>query len=171
MARPREDLETKFWRKVKKGRSKDDCWEWAASKFRNGYGQLTHGEKLYEHKNLKAHRVSYQLHFGEIPDGMLVCHNCDTPECTNPRHLFVGTQLDNVRDQIAKGRRHDTSGEKNGQAKLTRKIAEKIRKEYSKNDPKLGPYHRKKFSQAKLAEKYGISQTVVSAIVTGEYWK
>lgn len=171
MGRPRETLESKFWSKVKKGRSLDDCWEWTASKFKAGYGQLTHGYAEGEHKNLKGHRVSYEIHFGAIPDGMLVCHRCDEPSCANPRHLYLGTWQDNVQDMIVKGRRYDTSGANNGQAKITAKIAEQIRKEYAKNDPTFNRYQRRKWSQAKLGAKYGITQTVVSNIVNGNYWK
>lgn len=149
MGRPLEDLSEKFWRKVNK-KSGKECWEWTASKFRRGYGQLSHGQK-----NLKAHRVSYVLHFGNIPDGKLVCHRCDNPSCVNPEHLFLGSQFDNVKDQIAKGRRHDVRGEKNGMAKLTEKEVNKIRKEY-----KLG-----KVSQYFLAAKFGVSQGHISEII------
>lgn len=63
------------------------------------------------------------------------------------------------------------SGEKNGQSKITADIAEKIRIEYSLNDPSLGRYQRKKISQTSLGQKYGISQSVVGSILRGEYWK
>lgn len=170
MGRPRESIESKFWSKVKIGKSEDDCWEWTASKFVAGYGQLTHGDKMGEKFTLKAHRVSYELNVGEIPDGILVCHTCDNPSCANPKHLFLGTWKDNVQDMISKGRRADTAGEKNGMSKITQEIADKIRKEYLMNDPDLGRYHRKSLSQAKLGEMYGISQKAVCKILRGEMW-
>src|ERR1019366_1600573 len=169
--RPRESLEAKFWRKVRKGKSPDDCWTWVASKFRDGYGQMSHSEHAGERRNIKAHRVSYEIHFGSIPDGMLVCHSCDKTECANPRHLFLGTWQDNVDDMIAKGRRADTSGELNGVAKLTRETVGRIRSDYALNDPTLGPRQRKAFSQSKLAIKYGVSQAVISAVIREETWK
>lgn len=66
---------------------------------RNRYGIFcAHGQRF------RAHRYSYELAYGPIPAGLVVCHRCGTPECVNPDHLFVGTQADNVLDAISKGR-------------------------------------------------------------------
>lgn len=81
--------------------SDGECWEWLGGKDRHGYGQFRTEKK--QHKTM-AHRFSYEIHIGPIPDGMKVCHSCDNPSCVNPDHLWVGTQADNVRDMIAKGR-------------------------------------------------------------------
>lgn len=167
MARPREKLEDKFWRRVEK---KEFCWEWIGSKFRGGYGQLTHGEEIYQHKNLKAHRVSYEIHFGKIPEDKIVCHHCDNASCVNPDHLFLGTWQDNVQDMIQKGRRFNTEGEKNGQSKLTDNQVKEIREKYKMNEI-TGRYLRKKYSNAKLAKEYGITQSVISDIITYKKWK
>jgi HNH endonuclease len=75
------------------------CWEWTASKFRDGYGQIK-----VNRKNKKAHRIAYELFKGPIPENMLVCHTCDNPGCVRPEHLFLGTALDNSHDMINKGR-------------------------------------------------------------------
>jgi hypothetical protein len=74
------------------------CWLWDLALFRNGYGAVSRrSERL-------AHRMSYRAFRGEIPDGMFVCHRCDTRSCVNPAHLFLGTHSDNMRDMSAKGR-------------------------------------------------------------------
>lgn len=87
--------EERFWAKVEKG---PDCWEWKA--FRNkGYGKFTYNGRMY-----LAHRLSWILTNGPIPDGLGVLHSCDNPPCVNPDHLFLGTQLDNMRDASNKGR-------------------------------------------------------------------
>lgn len=78
---------------------KKDCWIWTGKTNRDGYGVL-HREK----RELQAHRYSYQFYKGEIPPGQCVLHSCDTPPCINPKHLWSGTQAENVRDMIYKGR-------------------------------------------------------------------
>lgn len=75
------------------------CWAWAGSLSKKGYGRLR-----YRSKNWLAHRVSWFLHYGAIPEDMLVCHKCDNPTCVKPTHLFLGSYLDNNRDRASKGR-------------------------------------------------------------------
>lgn len=77
------------------------CWLFAGATDDKGYGLVSSRRGSAP---LKAHRVSYEYHHGPIPRGLLVCHKCDTPACVNPEHLFLGTQLDNMRDCSAKGR-------------------------------------------------------------------
>ena len=86
----------KFWSKVNKGGA-DECWPWLKA---NRYGQFYIGNGMAK----PAHRVAYELTYGDIPAGLLVCHHCDNPPCCNPAHLFVGTVQDNMRDKISKGR-------------------------------------------------------------------
>ena len=76
----------------------DGCWGWNGC-LSNGYGAIGHSGK-----SLGAHRVSYELFVGPVPKGMHVCHKCDNPICTNPDHLFLGDQAENMRDMARKGR-------------------------------------------------------------------
>lgn len=88
----------KFWKNVK---ITDSCWEWQRGTNSKGYGAVKIQNKTYS-----AHRVSWTLFNGDIPEGMFVCHHCDNPKCVNPEHLFIGTQKDNMQDKCKKGRHH-----------------------------------------------------------------
>lgn len=76
---------------------RDGCWSWSGSKDRRGYGTISNRNQGTRSPE-KAHRVSYEKHYGEIPSGLIVRHKCDNPECTNPEHLELGTQKENMRD-------------------------------------------------------------------------
>ena len=91
-------LETRFWSKVSI-REKDECWPWTGKRDRDGYGKIRN-----HYKEVRAHRLSYELNIGDIPMGLVVCHSCDNPCCVNPKHLWVGTQQDNNKDKALKNR-------------------------------------------------------------------
>ena len=123
------------------------CWLWVGVLRGRGYGNYL---RRY------AHRVSWTIHNGEIPDGLLVCHKCDTPACVNPNHLFIGTHSDNLKDCFQKSRR-STKGECHPEHKLTLGQVKEIR-----HSPKL---------QRLLAAEFRISQSHVSEIKNGRKWK
>lgn len=135
------------------------CWIWHGSKDKDGYGNFSfEGEQ-------RAHRVAYKLWIGEIPNGMMVCHHCDTPACVNPEHLFLGTAKDNTQDMIKKGRNIqryiDRSGKNNGHAKLTEEDIQNIR----------ALYGSKKFTHRSLAKKFNVSRTNIGSIVNNNLWQ
>lgn len=146
----KQDLRTRFFAKVEVV-GDDDCWLWTAATFDNGYGvfQMDGSPK-------RAHRVSYEMHHGPIPDGMKVCHECDTPACVNPRHLFLGTDADNMADRDRKGRHVAFRGEGHPMAKLSEQQVADIRIASGK--------------QVDIAAAYGISFQQVSKIKLGQCW-
>ena len=153
-------LEDRFWAKVGV-RGLDDCWEWTASRDGHGYGKLArcHGCSPY-----KAHRLSYEMFVGEIPAGLEVLHSCDNPPCVNPRHLFLGTQQDNMDDMVKKGRAHgkQQQGEDNPAAKLNCAQVAAIRWIWSNGQAE---------SMAELGRSFGVSGRAVKFILDGEHWR
>jgi len=146
----------RFWAHVIQTDS--GCWEWTGSRARKGYGRLgvPHGTPSL------AHRISWEIHFGPIPDGLCVLHHCDNPPCSNPAHLWIGSKADNNRDMRAKGRSRITHhrGESHPRAKLTRTDVDAIRLSYV-------PWRTTRKS---LAKQYGVSESAIKAILSGRNW-
>lgn len=126
------------------------CWLWTGRTLPKGYGQL--GRHDY------AHRVSYELHKGPIPEGKRVCHSCDTPRCVNPEHLWLGTQAENLQDMAMKGR--STRGASNPQAKLTEQHVHE-----------MWDMHMIGARQKEIAAKFGVHAQYVSLIFSGRRWR
>jgi hypothetical protein len=164
-----EELKVRFWAKVRKC-SGDGCWPWTGGKIssKRPYGVLQFnrrapGERRGVYlirKSYKAHRISWQIHFGPIPDGLFVCHKCDNPPCVRPDHLFLGTALENRHDAMKKGR---LTGPTNsfGGARLTENQVREIRQ--------LAADHAMTYKQ--LCAKYGVTQPTIWEIIKRHSWR
>ena len=141
----------RFWAKTKKSVG---CWEWMASRDSSGYGTIGVGSRGDgTRRTLSAHRLSWRLHFGSIPNGFHVLHHCDNPSCVNPAHLWLGTHRENVEDSRRKGRRNRPVGVKNGRAKLDALAVKAIR-----GDPRIARL---------VAADYGVSKSAICDIKSG----
>lgn len=142
----------RFWKHVDKA---GDCWVWTAYIAPHGYGALQISKSIGPRS---AHRVSWEVNRGPIPAGVYVLHKCDNRKCVNPAHLFLGTQAENMRDMVSKGR--SLRGEKCGRRKLNAVQVDEIRL-----------HTLLKVPQKDIAAKYGITRENVRLITNGKYWK
>jgi len=162
-SRARVSLEDRFWAKVVKGANPDDCWAWTAATT-NGYGVIGRGGGRVNGL-VRAHHVSWEIEHGRpVTQGMILCHSCDNPPCTNPRHLWEGTHADNQDDKWAKGRASPPPwkpGDLNGEAVLTWPDVREIRAAWA-----LGG-----ITSRALALKYGVGKSTVLRAVHFKTWK
>lgn len=135
----------------------DGCVFWTGDANRRGYGVMVFKTGDKRARKL-AHRVSYESHFGPIPEGMFVCHHCDNPGCIAPDHLFLGTDADNSDDKCRKGRQN--RGERHGAAKLTEASIEEIRSLYGRGG----------ITQAELSARFNVDCSTISLAVRGKTW-
>ena len=143
-------IESRFWPKVIKA-APEACWLWAAYIDPKGYGRLRVGDRMQP-----APRISYELHYGAIPKGRIVCHRCDTPACVNPGHLFAGSYKDNSDDMRSKGREKKARGERNGFSRLS--------------DLEVMAIRASTKSLRALAAEFGVTYGHVGKIRRGELW-
>jgi hypothetical protein len=147
----------RYEKKVDRSGCPGACHEWTAYRNKGGYGQFNIEGRMYP-----AHRIQWTItNHQDIPPGMLVCHSCDNPSCVNPNHLWLGTNADNTRDKVEKGRAAYAAGEANGSAILTEDKVRMIREEYA-----LGGITCKA-----LAAKYGVSMNTISLTINRKIWK
>ena len=150
-----ETPEARFWKKVHKA-NEDDCWVWIGSKSKWGYGNFRLGRKT-----VLSHRFSYIMHYGKIPkETPLVCHSCDNPACVNPKHLWLGTDLENSRDKDKKNRGNRVFGLLHRSAKLTPEKVSIIRRRYANGD----------VSFKQLAKEYGCTKQSIHSVVNFKTW-
>lgn len=135
------------------------CWLWMKSEDSGGYGTIA-----FRGKTMKAHRVSWLAFRGNIPSRMNILHKCDTPLCVNPDHLFLGTQHDNIRDMVGKGRQRSGGegrfGHNHPAHRLSIAQVRQIRSMHSEGD-----------SQHSVAARFGVSVMTVNRIVRGISWR
>lgn len=161
-----KDATNRFWSKVDV-RSEDECWKWTAATSPSGYGEFWFPQRG---KHTRAHQVSWILKYGDIPEGLGVLHKCDNPSCVNPKHLFLGTNLDNNKDRDAKGRRiqgtvyfgveHPQHGTNSPHNKLTESQVLEIVKL-----KEIG-----ELSNNQIATAFGVSSGYINNIWHGRKW-
>ncbi len=155
MRRPRglgiKSLSERFWTKVDKS-DPLGCWIWLGGRAGTGnYGVIWDGRQK------RAHRASWEMVNGPIPIGFQICHHCDNPSCVNPAHLFCGTRSDNANDSVSKGRWNRPLGENHHLAKLIPIQVLEIR--------------QRLLSVNRLANKFGVSRSVIRQVLDNKAWK
>lgn len=148
-----DDVKLRFAR-FSPNRPENDCWEWTGWCHPRGYGKLS-----VEGRTEAAHRVSWAIHFGEDPGKLHVLHKCDNPSCVNPAHLFLGTDLDNNQDMIAKGRNIIIRGERHGRSPFTDADVRIIRERWTSGA-----------SFSSLAREFGVSRVAIRNICLKRSW-
>lgn len=169
--KPLRPLAERFWEKVQKKPGRDACWLFTGSHNSDGYGSLRIGTKT-----IGAHIIAYELQRGRVPRGKQVHHTCDVRDCVRGKHLWTGTQRQNIADRVAKGRNGAARGQKNGRythpesvprgedharAKLTTADIRKIRK--------LLDLHAA--SMQELGRTFGVTKWNIASIKSRRTWK
>lgn len=134
-------------------KNENGCWGWKGHVSKQGYG------KTFYKKAISINRASWIIHFGEIPEGILVCHYCDNPICSRPNHLFLGNHLQNIHDMMEKGRKKKILGSQVGTSRLKEDEIVEIKKML-----KLG------IKQKEIAQQFGVNKGTISAINMKKSW-
>lgn len=141
-----------FWDRIQKN---GDCWEWTGAISHNGYGLTTR-----KNKSVSTHRLAYELVYGPIPDGLIVCHKCDNKRCIRPDHLFAGTHKDNTLDAVKKNRLNTSKGSSHYLAKLNEDKVREIRR-----------LRKQGMSHIEIAKIFNIHSSLSCQITTGTAWR
>lgn len=164
-----DSFQDRFWKKVLIVPYDAGCWIWL------GYGRIGDSDKFIGYGviftgtwkpdgtplAIGAHRASWVLHYGPIPEGLYVMHKCDNPLCVRPDHLRLGTATENCQDKLRKGRANPPAGERCAMHKMTEPEVIEIRRLYSAGG----------ISLKNLGLRFGLGQTSVMAIVHRKTWK
>lgn len=155
---PYRPLADRFWAKVDRTTTPDGCWPWTGSHNKAGYGIIMRGGKGGG-RSIHSSHAAYELQVGPLPEGHDVLHHCDNPPCVRGSHLFTGTDIDNIRDMMAKGRNVSLPGEANGYAKLTDAEVLLIRQQRLKG-----------ILLKDVARTFNVSMATISLIARRERW-
>lgn len=147
-------LLTRFWCKAT-WTPNGDCFEWQGYRHPKGYGRF-----FWRGRSRPAHRVAFHLTHNEDPGEMHVLHKCDNPPCVNPQHLYLGTNADNVRDKVERGRVAAMPGEAHPSARLTRAQVAELRRLYAEG-----------VSPRALGGRFGISRRHAARIIARDSWR
>lgn len=171
----RVPLADRFWSRVAR-KGPDDCWLWTGGLFGFGYGAC-----WYEGRTTQAHRLSWEMAHGPIPDGLAVLHRCDNPPCVNPSHLFLGTLADNTYDMMRKGRARlvgtgtpslgDQNGSRTRPDRRPRGDAVKTSKLTTAQAEEIIRLASAGVARKEIAVRFGIHPLHVSRIYRGGCWK
>ena len=131
------------------------CW-----RFRSPNSDIEYGRITVNGKRHSAHRISYELYKGAIPEGLLIRHRCDNRFCVNPDHLEAGTPKDNMQDCLDRGRHNPPRGSRNGRSKLDDATVLQIYREATKPGR----------VRVQVAREFGVSPSLVSSIANGTRW-
>lgn len=149
------DLSKRFWEKVSI-KSKDECWEWMASKHRQGYGQFFVDDRIEV-----SHRMAWMLYYEDtIPGGKCIMHTCDNTGCCNPHHLQLGVQKQNIRDMFRKKRNNTPHGESQWCSKFTNDDIKNIRTRKDNGE-----------SADSIAKDFGVSPSTIYRIISKKTWR
>jgi hypothetical protein len=152
-----------------------DCTVWSGPISNRGYGVKHLPRVNGKRRRVSAHRWTWEQANGPIPEGLCVCHRCDNPPCINLAHLWLGTNLDNIRDRTLKGRsarnRNSGPGEANPRHVLTAGQVEEIRVLHAREGRKLLGRPRIGITRAQIAARFGVAVPTVDAVLSGRNWK
>lgn len=146
----------RFWDRVDRNEG-EGCWEWQGARYPSHYGRVS-VHLGSSRATVMAHRFSWEIHNGPIPEGLVVCHRCDNPPCVNPAHLFVGDVQANHDDMIAKGRM--PRGSERAHSKLTEDDVREIRARLADGATHLH-----------IARAFGVHRSTIYDIAVGKKWR